>query len=253
MGIVSLILIAGAIVLQFFVVLSGVRNTTPLNKTYFLQADTSSIAGSGRAISQWTYFYVCGAGNQDCGKPVPDLPFGYAWVGGSAGAPAPLIGGHGKDTTSTYYYYMWRFGWIFYLMGLFFTVSAFFTALLAPCSRLASGFSGFTLGFALFWFTLAAALMTTVFVKARDRFRDAGLAASIGRYAFGFTWGAWAAMFLATVFLFLGCGAGGRSDDRVRTTRGGTTGFFRRQRSRRSARGSFVDNESQRRVKDEYA
>jgi hypothetical protein len=178
MGIVSLILIAGAIILQFFVVLSGVRNTTPLNKTYFLQADTSSIAGSGRAISQWTYFYVCGAGNQDCGSPVPDLPFGYAWVGGSAGAPAPLIGyvllnepirrmemltscsDHGKDTTSTYYYYMWRFGWVFYLIGLFFTVSAFFTALLAPCSRLASGFSGSILVFALFWFTLAAALMT---------------------------------------------------------------------------------------------
>jgi hypothetical protein len=67
---------------------------------------------------------------------------------------------HGKDTTSKYYYYMWRFGWVFYLIGLFFTVCAFFTALLAPCSRLASGFSGFTLGFALFWFTLAAALMT---------------------------------------------------------------------------------------------
>jgi hypothetical protein len=67
---------------------------------------------------------------------------------------------HGKDTTSTYYYYLWRFGWVFYLLGLFFTVSAFFTALLAPCSRLASGFSGTTLGFALFWFTLAAALMT---------------------------------------------------------------------------------------------
>jgi hypothetical protein len=92
MGIVSLILIAGAIVLQFFVVLSGVTNTTPLNKTYFLQADTSTIAGSGRAVSQWTYFYVCGAGNQDCGKPVPDLPFGYAWVGGSAGVPDALTG-----------------------------------------------------------------------------------------------------------------------------------------------------------------
>jgi hypothetical protein len=60
-------------------------------------------------------------------------------------------------------------------------------------------------------------------------------------------------MFLATIFLFLGCGAGGsRSDDRVRSTRE-NTGFFRRQRSRRSARGSFVDNDSQRRVKDEYA
>jgi hypothetical protein len=92
MGILSLILIAGAIVLMFFVVLSGVTNSSPLNKTYFLQADTSSIAGSGRAISQWTYFYLCGAGNQDCGKPVPDLPFGYAWVGGSAGVPAELLG-----------------------------------------------------------------------------------------------------------------------------------------------------------------
>ncbi|KAN0110650.1 SUR7/PalI family domain containing protein [Hyaloscypha variabilis] len=256
MGIVSLILIAGAIVLQFFVVLSGVTNTTPLNKTYFLQADTSTIAGSGRAVSQWTYFYVCGAGNQDCGKPVPDLPFGYAWVGGSAGVPDALTGSHGKGTTSTYYYYMWRFGWVFYLIGLALTVFAFFTSLLAPCSRLASGISGFITMFALFWFTLAAALMTTVFVKARDRFRDAGLSANIGRYAFGFTWGAWAAMFLATIFLFMGCGAGGRrSDDHVRGsgTRGGSTRFFRRQRSRRSARGSFVDTESQRRVKDEYA
>jgi hypothetical protein len=92
MGIVSLILIAGAIVLQFFVVLSGVTNSTPLNKTYFLQADTSTIAGSGRAVSQWTYFYVCGASNQDCGSPVPGLPIGYAWVGGSAGAPDALVG-----------------------------------------------------------------------------------------------------------------------------------------------------------------
>jgi hypothetical protein len=89
------------------------------------------------------------------------------------------------------------------------------------------------------------------FVQARNQFRSAGISASIGRYAFGFTWGAWAAMFLATLFLFLGCGAGGRNDDKVRST--GSTGFFRRNRSRRAARGSFIDNESQRRVKDEYA
>jgi hypothetical protein len=92
MGIASLILIAGSIVFLFFVILSGVKNTTPLNKTYFLSADTSTIAGSGRATSQWTYFYVCGAGNTDCGKPIPDMPFGAAWVGGSAGAPSALVG-----------------------------------------------------------------------------------------------------------------------------------------------------------------
>ena len=68
--------------------------------------------------------------------------------------------GYGKNTTSKYYYYMWRFGWVFYLLALVFDVFAFFTSLLAPCSRLASGFSGAVLGFALFWFTLAASLMT---------------------------------------------------------------------------------------------
>lgn len=254
LGIVSLILIAGAIALMFFVVLSGVANTTPLNKTYFLSADTSSLTGSGRATSQWTYFYVCGAGNQNCGSPVPALPLGYAWVGGTQGVPANIIGSHGKNTTSKYYYYMWRFGWVFYLMGLFFTVMAFFTALLAPCSRLASGVSGLVLGFSWFWFTLAASLMTAVFVNLRNSLRDGGISSSIGRYAFGFTWGAWAAITIATALLLAGCGASRKSDDYVRTKAGSSNvGFFRRQRSRRSARGSFVDNESQRRVKDEYA
>jgi hypothetical protein len=92
LGFASLILIAGAIVLMFFVVLSGVTNTTPLNKTWFLRADTASLPGSGRAVSQWTYFYVCGEGNQNCGAAVPALPLGYAWVGGTQGVPANIIG-----------------------------------------------------------------------------------------------------------------------------------------------------------------
>jgi hypothetical protein len=96
---------------------------------------------------------------------------------------------------------------------------------------------------------------SAVFVHLRNSLRDGGISASIGEYAFGFTWGAWAAITIATVLLFAGCGASGRSDENVRTRStkaGGSTGFFRRQRSRRSARGSFVDNESQRRVKEEY-
>lgn len=73
MGLVSLLLLAGAIVLMLFVILSGVKNTTPLNKTYFLSADTSNISGA-RSISQWTYFHICGAGNKNCGAAVPALP-----------------------------------------------------------------------------------------------------------------------------------------------------------------------------------
>jgi hypothetical protein len=67
---------------------------------------------------------------------------------------------NGKGTTSKYYFYMWRFGWVFYLIALIANVLSFFTCLLAPCSRLASGISGFLVANALFWFSLAASLMT---------------------------------------------------------------------------------------------
>jgi hypothetical protein len=79
------------------------------------------------------------------------------------------------------------------------------------------------------------------------------MTASIGAYAFGWTWGAVGAMLLATILLFVGCGAGGRKDTVVTNGKsGGNLGFFRRQRGKRSTRGSFIDTESQRRVKDEY-
>jgi len=250
-GFVSLVLIAASIVFMFFIILSGFNSTDPLNRTYFLRADTSAIEGA-RPVSQWTYFYVCGDGNQDCGAPVPALPFGYAWAGGGSGAPTELLGSKGKGTTSKYYFYMWRFGWVFYLIALIANVFGFLTSLLAPCSRLASGVAGFLVANALFWMTLASALMTAVFVKARDQFKANGMSATIGRWAFGWTWAAWACMFLATVFLFMGCGASNRGDATTSTTKT-KGGLFRRKQSKRSARGSFIDTDSQRRVKDEYA
>ena len=92
MGIASLILNAAAIVLLFFVILSGVKHTAPLRDTYFLRVNTSTFAGTRRAISQWTYFYICGEGNRDCGAAVPALPFGAAWRGDNAGVPRDLVG-----------------------------------------------------------------------------------------------------------------------------------------------------------------
>ncbi len=78
--------------MMFFVILSGVKDVSPLNKIYFLQADTSKINGA-KSISQWTYFYICGANNQDCGSATAALPFGYAWAGGNDnGVPGDLAG-----------------------------------------------------------------------------------------------------------------------------------------------------------------
>lgn len=97
-------------------------------------------------------------------------------------------------------------------------------------------------------------MSSAVFVKERNAFTHNGISAHIGRYAFGFTWGAWACLFLATLFLVMGTTLGGSSSSKhERTSPGSNVGFFRRQRSQKSARGSFVDNESQRRVvKEEY-
>lgn len=115
-------------------------------------------------------------------------------------------------------------------------------------------------------------------MKARNHFRNNGHAAKVGPAAFGFTWGAWAALFLAMLMLFMGTAFGGSRRDKAQHQRGfrkvnGTgptaaggagdaaaapatntnkVSFWRRQRLRGN-RGSFGDAESQLRVKDEYA
>lgn len=61
-----------------------------------------------------------------------------------------------------YYFYMWRFGWVFYLIGLFFAVMAFFAGFLACCGRLGSAISGLVSLTALFFYTIAVSLMTCV-------------------------------------------------------------------------------------------
>ena len=242
---VSLILMAGAIVMMIFVILAGVRNVTPLNDTFFLRADTHDITGA-RPVSQWSYFYICRPGNTGCSGAWPDPPIGWAWSAYARNAPASLVGDKGGHTTSSYYYYMWRFGWVFYLIGFFFAVISFFAGFLACLGRLGAALAGLVGLTSLFFTSLAAALMTATFVKMRDAFRDAGRDASLGRYAFGFTWAAWTCILLATVIYFLGVF---RSRDRDAAARRGTGGG-RRWGRRRSVLTSVGSGH---RVKDDYA
>lgn len=243
----SLIFLAGAIVMMVFVILSGVRGTSPLDDTYFLRADTSGITGA-RDTSQWTYFYVCSPGNVNCGGAWPDPPVGWAWDADAADVPVGLGGSHGNNTTSGYYYYLWRFGWVFYLLGFFFTVITFFMGFLACLGRLGAALSGLAALTTLFFFSLAASLMTATFVKMRDAFQAADRDATIGRYAFGFTWAAWACVFLSTVLFFLGVLGGREKAPGGATHAGGRRRgrFGRREKSVRSSVGSH-------RVKEDYA
>ena len=132
---------------------------TPLDKTFFLRANPSGITAS-RPISQWTFWYVCGDGNADCGPPYPALPVGYAWGANPQNAPPSIVGSWGGNTTSHYYWFMWRFGWVFYLMTMFFVVLAFFTGFLAFFGRLGSAISASICLVALVLFTIGVSLMT---------------------------------------------------------------------------------------------
>ncbi|KAI0008178.1 SUR7/PalI family-domain-containing protein [Xylariaceae sp. FL0662B] len=236
----SIIFTGGAAVMLFFVILSAVTTTSPLSKTYFLQADTDGITGA-RSVTQWAYFYICGEGNLDCSGSWPAPPLGWAWSANPANAPPSLVGSNGGDTTSYYFFYMWRFGWVFYLITLVFMVLAFFAGFVACFGRLGSAVAGLTTLVALFFYTIAVSMMTAVFVKMRNAFLADGRTATLGRYAFGFSWGSWAALLIAVVLLFVG--TFGSKD-------GGAGRFGRKRGSVRSRRSYDIGGH---RVKDDYA
>jgi hypothetical protein len=92
----------------------------------------------------------------------------------------------------------------------------------------------------------------TEFVQARNVLSAAGFQSSLGTYAFGFTWAAWACLLLSTLLFFGGCCIGRNSNptDKVRSKPSWLKSFRRKGATR--SRGSFIDTESQRRVKEEY-
>lgn len=234
-------MLATSILFLFFIILSGVTNSTPLSKTYFLRAHTAGIDGA-LDWSQWTYFYICGDDNQDCTSAKAAMPFGWAWNTHADGVPSGLGGDYGSGTTSFQFFYMWRFSWVFILITLFFEVLAFFSGFLACCGRLGAAISFFVAGIALVCHAVGTSLFTATFVMARDDFHDAGRDASLGAYGFGFIWGSFAALLIATVLFALGI-----RGDKTRTagTGGGVGGLFRRKKSTHSYEG--------RRVKDDYS
>ncbi|KAF1958744.1 SUR7-domain-containing protein [Byssothecium circinans] len=242
-GLVSLVILAGGSLLQFLTILSGGVNSSPLDQFYFLQASTNGIPNA-RNPSRWTFFAICGVDNNGhnagCGNSVPALPFDPPRnFGTTENIPQPFVSTHR-------YYYLSRFMFAFYLIALFFAIIALFTGLLAMCSRLGGYMSALTTSVALFFQTITAALMTVWTVEGRDAFRGAGFDAHIGVKLMAFTWTAMACFFISTI-LFCGGGAMGRDSSGLRRKRS-----TRSSRSTRN-RGSFLDTESQRRMKDNYS
>ncbi|KAL5594735.1 hypothetical protein BROUX41_001649 [Berkeleyomyces rouxiae] len=252
-GLAGMVLIATSLLFLWFVILSGLTHHSPFGKSYFLQADTSGITGA-RQTSQWTYFWICGEGNRDCGSAHAALPFGYAWDSRAANVPSGLGGSHGNHTTSTHFWYMWRFGWVFFMMTLFFETVALFTSILACCGRLGAALASFATAVALFFYALAVSLMTATFVQARDRFKDNGRHARLGRWNFGFAWAGFAALALAWVLFSASFFAAPSRKSRSATTEKRGAYPWRKRNTSAIGEGRMQDGRvaEGRRVKDEY-
>ncbi|MCJ1370217.1 hypothetical protein MMC20_001429 [Loxospora ochrophaea] len=237
---VSLILIAGACLLIFLVLLAGAVDGNPLDKIYFLQADTSGIPNAP-VLSRWTFWNICSVSSANtnlCPKVHPAFPLD---------PPSTRNFGTTQDIDVAFigtrkYYYLTRFMFAFVLISLFFAVCSLFLGLFALCSRIGSFLSSFLCSIALFFQTLTAALMTAAYVMGRNNFRANNQSADIGKYAFGFIWAAMACLFLATV-MFCVAGATSRKDGGTYSRRTRGKSFFGRKKNTRS-RGSFIEKQN---------
>ena len=241
---------------MFLILLAGAVNHNPVNQFYFLQADTSGIPGAP-TTSRWTYWNVCPLGpngRNDCGTVHPAFPLDPPSTGNfgtTTDVPSQFLG-------TSKYYYLTRFMFAFMLITLFFGVMSFFTGMLALCSRIGSYLSGLLVAIALFFQTLNAAVMTQVvspfqppalanmrysadYVIGRDNFRSNNQSASIGSYAFGFEWAAWACFLISTILF---CLAGGSRRKDATAYNSNRRSFFGGKRSKSTrSRGSFIDGD----------
>jgi len=212
LGLLAWILLAGGIVLQFLVILSGL-NSTPENQIYFLQSSTNGITGATLNPIRWTYLRLCGVDgdlNANCLPTAADVPFSpLDNFGSQTGLPATFY------EHRNYWYYMSRIGWAFYLIAAFFAVCAVFIGLLAFCTRLGSYLSSSFTFLAVGMQAVAASLMTAWVVQGYRELNAAGQTTSYGVKAIAFTWATFTCWVLATIFFCIG-GAVGKQQHLLR-------------------------------------
>ncbi|KAJ5551119.1 hypothetical protein N7535_000938 [Penicillium sp. DV-2018c] len=210
LGFIGLFWMAAAILLIFLTLLGGVRNNNPVNRVYFLQADTGNIPGAP-AVSRWTFWNLCGVtanGRNDCGETHVQFPFDPAShrnFDTTENVPHQFV------EHSGHYFLMSRFMFPFIIIGLFFAVCSLFTGLLAMFTRVASYLSSLLAWIALIFQIITTCLMTAVFVQGRRAFSQNGQVSKLGVKAFAFMWTASALIFLSCLMYCLG-GAVGRKD-----------------------------------------
>ncbi|KAK9236885.1 SUR7/PalI family-domain-containing protein [Lipomyces kononenkoae] len=193
----SFIFLSGATLLLLFIILAGIKESNPLNRIFYFQADTSGI-GDAPPTSRWTLWNVCGVssnGHNTACRPnhpayafQPDINFGSR-----SGVPATILNHHST------YFYLSRFSFAFFLIATIFTGIAWLSGLVSPFFWVAAAVTAGLVLAALFFQIIAASLATALYVKARNAFHSEGRAASLGVKLFAFAWTTVALLILCSI------------------------------------------------------
>ncbi|CCG84918.1 protein of unknown function [Taphrina deformans PYCC 5710] len=220
-AILPLLLTAGALVLLLLTVLSGATNSNPLNKFFYLSAAVT-VPGqtSPDGMLHWTNYNYCGAENGknvNCGTKHAAYGFAPArqLTDSTPAVPAEAVT-HDKRS-----YITSRVYFSFLLIATFFTFIAMVACLAGFFGRIGSiiGLLASLMAFAVT--AVAASLMTVVYVRGRNYFRDGGIAAHVGVKLFAFMWAAVACLFLSLFIFGIGScipGENSKRSHRRRTT-----------------------------------
>lgn len=193
----NLFFLAGACLLLIFTVLAGSSKHFPLNKFYWLEADTSNIPNSPANTSAWTFWGVCDKNDYSNCKLGPAYPISPEDnFDTTRNVPLDFL-----DNQSTYYY-LSRFAFAFCLIALGFSGLALIIDILGFCFTIIDKVVMFLVTVALFFMAAFASFQTAVTVLAKNAFSNDDRHAKVGAKAMGIMWAAFVCLVICWVLTF---------------------------------------------------
>lgn len=210
---VNTFLLAGTTLLLILVVMSGSTDSFPINRFYWVQADTSNIPNAP-STSRWTFWGVCELGrdgNNNCPSLGPAYPFSPVDnFGSNSNVPSSFV--DSRDT----YYYLSRFAFALILIALVFTGVSFICSIFAYCWKSARHVMVLFVTLALLLDAAGVSCQTAAIALGRNAFHSENLASSLGSDMLGMAWASVACLIL--IFLIC-CYTGMRRGFQMRRAR----------------------------------
>ncbi|KAK6460770.1 SUR7/PalI family-domain-containing protein [Scheffersomyces coipomensis] len=194
--ILNLFFLAGAILLLILTVLAGSTTSFPLDKFFWLEADTSHIPNAPQNAA-WTFWGVCEHGDySQCtlGPAYPISPVDN--FNTEVGVPQSFI------SNRDLYYYLTRFSFAFTIVALCFAGLAFVIDIAGLCFLVIDKVVIFLVTIGLFFLFAFAAFQTAAVILARNAFHSAGLSATVGLKSMAILWAAVACLGLVWLNTF---------------------------------------------------